>query len=402
MSSILFINGPAEGHVNPTLAVVKELTARGHRVVYVCTEAYRGSIEATGAEFWPIEDYLARQRTGNPFLMLLRTASIAIPQVMVRAQQDKFDFIVHDSFFGWGAWIAKLLKLPSIGSYTSFTMTSRRPERIGELPGLRFMKLAVSALYKPLVTMEAQAVAKQFGMPVPSLKEILFNHGDMNIMYFTREFHPNNELLDDTFVYVGPTVANRPLQTSLDVDTFKGNRKLVYISLGTVLNRKLAFFRACLAACADQDYQVILSIGDRIDPSRLGPIPSNVLVSPYVPQLEILKRADVFVTHGGMNSTCEGLYHQVPLIVIPQGFDQPMIAACVKRLGAGIVISKYSLTAGKLRIGIHEVLHNPEYRANASRVGSSFASAGGTTAAVDAIEWFGRQLQDSRTASSIG
>jgi MGT family glycosyltransferase len=398
VSSILFINGPAEGHVNPTLAVVKALIARGHRVVYVCTESYRGKIEATGAEFWPIDDYIARQRTGNPFLLLLRSASTAIPHVVDRAKHEAFDYIVHDSFFGWGAWIAKLLKLPSISSYTSFTMTSRRPERIGEFPGLRVLKLVAGALFKPVIHREAQAVAKRFNMPVPTLKEILFNHGDMNIMYFTKEFHPNYELLDDTFVYVGPTIENRPVQSDLDIDAFKGDRKLVYISLGTVLNRKLAFFRACLAACADQDYQVILSTGDRIDPCRLGPIPSNILVRPYVPQLEILKRADLFVTHGGMNSTCEGLYHQVPLIVIPQGFDQPMIAACVKRLGAGIVMSRHSLTAGKLRRGIHEVLHNSDYRANASHVGASFAAAGGTSAAVDAIEWFDRELQASRRA----
>ena len=62
---------------------------------------------------------------------------------------------------------------------------------------------------------------------------------------------------------------------------------------------------------------MVVATGEWVEPEALGPVPDNVILRPWVPQLEMLARADVFGTHGGMNSTMEALASAVPLVVVP-------------------------------------------------------------------------------------
>ena len=82
-----------------------------------------------------------------------------------------------------------------------------------------------------------------------------------------------------------------------------------------------------------------MAVGPSIDPAKLGKVPENIVVQQIVPQLEILQHADVFVSHGGMKSVNESLYFDVPLVVVPQGVDQPVLAKRVAELGAGVVLT---------------------------------------------------------------
>jgi UDP:flavonoid glycosyltransferase YjiC (YdhE family) len=67
------------------------------------------------------------------------------------------------------------------------------------------------------------------------------------------------------------------------------------------------FYQMCFDAFAQTEWQVVLSFGTRIDPAALKEPPANFLIAPHVPQLEVLSRADLFISHGGMNSTMESL-----------------------------------------------------------------------------------------------
>jgi GMP synthase (glutamine-hydrolysing) A subunit len=128
---------------------------------------------------------------------------------------------------------------------------------------------------------------------------------------------------------------------------------------------KTAFYRDCFQAFQREDLQVILSVGANVSAESLGKVPANFIVQSHVPQLDVLRRATVFVTHGGMNSVNEGLYHGVPLLVVPQMSEQAMVGRRVEELGAGIYLAKEDVTAERLRGSVRRLLSEDGFRLRA-------------------------------------
>jgi len=124
--------------------------------------------------------------------------------------------------------------------------------------------------------------------------------------------------LPKTYQFVGPSIVDRKEKAALNLNEFSQDKKLVYISLGTIVNKNLNFYKTCFKAFADMDLQVVLAVGNRIRIDDLGEIPENFSVFTYVSQLDVLTKASVFITHGGMNSVHESILKEVPMIVIPQ------------------------------------------------------------------------------------
>jgi len=115
---------------------------------------------------------------------------------------------------------------------------------------------------------------------------------------------------------------------------------LVYASMGTILNGQVDVFRTIVAAVAkNKNLQLVLSIGDQIDPKRIGPVPNNAIVVKRAPQLELLKRATVCITHAGLNTVLESLAQGVPQLAIPITYDQPGVAARIAHKKTGVVTS---------------------------------------------------------------
>jgi MGT family glycosyltransferase len=391
MSKVLFINAPAEGHVNPTLGLVKELIQRGEEVVYFSIEEFRDKVENVGAVFHSYKNFmniLSPEDRKDFTLMhllqlLLRTSEDIIPTIVEKIQGQTFDYMIHDSLFGNGRMLAKLLQLPAISSVSSFAFQGLQnfpPEAIGP----EELRMETEAL--------AERVFKSFGLPTPSLDEVFFNHGDLNLVYTSRLFQPESEKFGDEYVFVGPSMVDR--QEELDFPFAElENNKVLYISFGTVVNENIDFYKTCFNAFADFEGKVILSVGTRVDIHSLGDIPENFIVKPYVPQLEVLKKVDLFITHGGMNSTSEALYNNVPLIVIPQTSDQPLVAGRVAELGAGLPIFTQPVQPEQLRAMAETVLADQSFRKNSAQIGESFKEAGGYKRAVDEIFTFKKRYE---------
>jgi len=162
---------------------------------------------------------------------------------------------------------------------------------------------------------------------------------------------------------------------------------LIYASMGTILNGRVEVFRTIVAALArHKDVQLVLSVGDQIDPQQLGPVPKNAIIVKRAPQLDVLKRASVCITHSGMNTVLESLARGVPQVAIPVAFDQPGIAARIAHHRTGVVTSLDKLTADHLSELLSEVLKNSTYRNNAQKMQKAIAEANGVSAAVDIIE----------------
>jgi MGT family glycosyltransferase len=115
------------------------------------------------------------------------------------------------------------------------------------------------------------------------------------------------------------------------------------------------------------------------------PVPSNFIVRSSVPQVEILRRASAFITHGGMNSVQEALYYGVPMVLAPQGADQFWIATRAAELGAGVILDAARLQPARIRSAVASVLSGATYATAAARIAQSLHAAGGHTGAADVI-----------------
>jgi MGT family glycosyltransferase len=173
------------------------------------------------------------------------------------------------------------------------------------------------------------------------------------------------------------------------VEQLKG-RRVVYISLGTVYHRNPRFFEECIKAFGETDYMVIMSMPDgpeKMLKTATG-LPGNFTVQKYVPQLQVLKYTDVFITHAGMNSVQESLYFGVPMVIVPQSTDQYLNGSRAAQLGAGIYFDRGTVKASELRKAVEKVLANPGYKEKAKLQGDEARKAGGVEAAMRAIESF--------------
>ncbi|TBL79026.1 macrolide family glycosyltransferase [Paenibacillus thalictri] len=396
MGRVLLINAGSEGHINPTLGVVQELIRRGEEVIYFISEQFRDRVEPTGAEVITFDSnqflqaFLAGGRSPwGRVSGLARTADIVIPSVLEQIKGKPIDYIIHDSMFGCGRMLSQILDLPAINSCTSFAMQqsgfehmhnhllSHFPDEVNEREQQVFQELMHN-------------IQTKYHVQMNSAYEVFCNPAPMTLVYTSKQFQPDGESFDDTYKFVGPSIEFRS-QGQFDFSHVHTDH-LVYISLGTVFNQAAEFYKLCFAAFAGTKFSVILSVGRQTQIADLGEIPANFIVRDYVPQLEVLQRAKLFITHGGMNSTSEGLYYNVPLIVLPQSADQPVIARRVAELGAGLHLNQQTLTAEELRAAAERVLQDASIRKASGELGESFRAAGGQQRSVEEILMFKRQL----------
>lgn len=386
MAKIVFFCIPAHGHTNPTLGVVRELTDRGHEVLYYSYEPYRKKIEAAGGTFVACDAYDAEMRLtaqeaarlGSDLDLSTRVlvdTTLSLDEMVCREMAlRKPDCIVADSMAVWGKAVARKLDIPFVSSTTTFAFNQHSAKVMKQsFRELITMVFAMPKIQKNLKRLQAK------GYPVNNILDLISNDDATDtIVYTSPEFQPCSETFSDKYAFVGPIL--RPVEQPLE----KRREKLIYISMGTVNNAMLPLYKNCIQALGDTDYQVILSVGNQVAVSDFGALPENVEVSPSVDQMAVLEQADVFLTHCGMNSVSEALHYGVPLVMLPQTKEQSGVAARVRQLGAGIQLEDTS-PAG-IRDAVETLLRDSGCRNHAESIGKSFRNCGGAKAAADKIE----------------
>jgi zeaxanthin glucosyltransferase len=162
---------------------------------------------------------------------------------------------------------------------------------------------------------------------------------------------------------------------------------LIYASMGTIMNGQVDVFRTIVAALAKhKDLQLVLSVGDQVNPKQIGPAPNNAIIVQRAPQLELLKRTSICITHAGLNTVLESLAQGVPQVAIPVTYDQPGVAARIADKHAGVVTSLDKLTADHLSTLLNEVLNNSSYRDSARKLQKAIVRTNGLSVAADLIE----------------
>lgn len=383
MACIFFFSLPAHGHVNPTLPLVRELTARGHQVLYYNASSFREKIEAAGAQLVPIDAYMPPApddldlRVGRDFSLLVEMAVDTALALENRVAQDAAEHrpacVVGDSVCIWGKLLARRHGLPFVCSTTSLAFNEHTAGMMKQRP----MEVLRMLLGMPRMARKLRLL-RAHGYDVPNLVSLIGNDSETpTVVYTSRLFQPMAETFGSRYAFVGPLVMRRYHRQ-------KHDRPLAYVSLGTTLNNAPDFYQRVLLALSGMACDAVLSVGDAVDPASLGPLPSGVRVFPCVNQLETLAGADVFLTHCGMNSVSESLLCGVPMVLFPQHGEENAVAIRCEQLGVGLRLKRPSVDC--IRDALETVLREESYRKNAQRIAEDFAQCGGAAQAADFVE----------------
>ncbi|MFZ1941682.1 MAG: nucleotide disphospho-sugar-binding domain-containing protein [Terracidiphilus sp.] len=402
---------PGSGHINPMTALCRALEDRGHSVVMFGIPDVGERVRAAGIEFYEIgsENYppgtlkalddrlgelsglaamrFTLDRVSNTGRMIFRDAPSAVREADV-------DALLIDEADMSGT-VAEHLGIPfvSIAIVPPMNHDNRLPPfYFGWQPGggwlgrqrNRMAMQLLSRLAKPVSNL-VNAQRAEWGLrPFRNIGDALSPIAQVAQLPQALEFEsaarPQNVYLTGPWV----NAAQRPT-IDFPWDSLDG-RPLVYASLGTLQNGLEPVFYAIAQACYDLPVQLVLSLGGGIEPERLGALPGDPLIVRFAPQLEILKRAHVVITHAGINTVLEALSEGVPLVAIPLGNDQPGVAARVAARGAGIVVPRRKLNPVRLRHALRLVLEDPAYRSRAQQLGRDIREIDGPGMAAKVIE----------------
>lgn len=376
---------PAHGHTNPMLPVAEKLVNRGNVVRFYSFLEFEKKISATGAEFISCDPFLPElTKQEEAGLKKASTTEMTIQDIRITRSMNDFlekefqsfqpDVVYTDSVCFWGKLNAWKYQVPMVVSTSTFAfnqMSSRyMKSSLKEMADLLFGMPRVSRELKKL---------EPYGFHVKNVFSLIQNDNDTDtVVYTSQKFQPCAESFSEHYAFVGPSVFSDVLPEK------EKERPLVYISLGTVINDRPDFYGKCIDALKDLQVDVVISCGNAIDRDALGVLPEQIQVYPYVDQLAVLAKADVFITHCGMNSVSESLYMAAPMVLYPQTNEQCAVARRVTEIGAGMLLKDESVEA--IRAAVQEILNEKTYTKAAVECSADFRACSGAAGAAEFIE----------------
>lgn len=364
------VNLPFSGHTNPTLELAEIFVSLGHKVSYIHSPDWKDKVEKTGANFIAYDDYPV---TLSNFQKEIKSWGAAYRTVQRIGKE--YDCLIYEMLFLPGKSLADQLGIPSFRLFSTFSLNEKVLSDFGMTGG---WYMTCIFRFPHLCKMISKILKRKFNLRYASIaQEIVENAPKLNFTYTVKDFQIySNEFEDNHYKYVGSSLGGRK-EGDFDFTKMKG--PIIYISLGTLLNTSAKFFKKCIEAFRDQPFSVIMSIGNTVKIEQLGEIPDNFFVYSFVPQLKVLQKASLFITHGGMNSVNEALFYGVPMLVIPVGNDQPMVARQIKNLNLGKYIEHENVNPALLLETSMEILRNKTFKDRLKNFQTKSQSAGGNT-----------------------
>ena len=405
---------PGAGHLNPMSALGYELQRRGHKVTLFGLLDVKSYAAAAKLEFYPIgiaefplgsnkrSLELLGKLSGIPALLytvrlFCQGTEVMLQDVPQACKQAGVEALLIDQALFEGSTIAEHLNLPFVTVCNALLLNSE-PSVPPSLTGWNYDPSVTGQLRNQIGT----NLLKLAGVPVQLIVNryrekwglrTLSNNDQLDlwskraiISQQPPSFEFPRQQLPDYVHFVGPLV-NNLARAEIPFPWEKlSDRPLIYASLGTVQNRLLRIFIQIAYACLGLDVQLVISLGGAIEPEKLGYVPGSPIVVKAAPQLALLKRASLCITHAGMNTTLESLSNGVPMVAIPVTNDQPAVAARIAWTKTGEVVDLDNCTVDNLKTAIQQVLYRPEYRQNVLKFKAEIEQAGGVTQAAEIIE----------------
>ena len=391
------------GHMNPMVALCKQLVNRGHRVTFFQRPEAEERITAHGLAFIPVGPRKTTCIGDAPDLTTIRALCHRVRRIAANMEtflrdapalleREKIDALIVDEVNLAGPTLAELLRLPYVVISTSVphifgwsaprrisprqTLSARAQNALLQVSAFRMR----GPLRHSLDRYRRQAglgPVRQGGKAFPPAAHITQLPACMDV---------TPRVLPDNFHYAGPFV-DREAGPAVEFPWHRlDSRPLVYISLGTTRKGDVTAFRMAAEACDHLNLQLVVSLGGRRDSDVLGNLPCNTIVVREAPQREVIKRSKVVITHGGLNTVLESLMEGKPMLVIPKFFDQPSVAVRLELLGVAKVLREDLVSAEKIRHVLSEILSDPRYEEAACRVRQKVVAARGAELAAKIID----------------
>jgi zeaxanthin glucosyltransferase len=409
-----FVCMPMAGHLNPMTTLARKLQSRGHEVVFFGAPDAEAAVRASNLDFVPFgerefpagsiaEKYATMSRLQGVEVARYALAElhpglcrVALEQLPGKLAQTGVEAMVLDTVHFFVELVPMSLGMPYVhiwnilhldrsGSTPPYSVTwpyEATPEAVARnkeaLKKSRDLFAPVFAVAKPWA--EKYGLAVDWSDPSASVSKLAV------ITQTPKEFDFPISNLPPQFHYAGPFHDGEGrAQIPFPWEKLTGE-PLIYASMGTLVNGLDRVYRTILGAVAKfSGIQLVLSVGDNVSSEALGVIPSNAIVVNRAPQIELLERAALCITHAGLNTTLEALAQGLPMVAIPITFDQPGVAARIAHHRVGEFVEVGDLTVEHLSALIQKVM-NPSYRRRARYMQQVIAETRGLDVAADVIE----------------
>jgi zeaxanthin glucosyltransferase len=400
------------GHLNPLIALSRELVKRGHKVTFFQKPEVESRVRQHHLGFSSIGAARhSSEKPGNPdgrasaqtdsadlrqnlrrILAEVRRSLRELPAALTKAG---IEVLIVDEIILSGPTLAQMLDIPYFVVSTSVPLNFGWPTS----PRLSGHRIPTSHLSRSLKSFLQVSVSRMHGPVRRRLDEYRRRLGLGPTREIQRKFpalahitqlpqcldFPRSRL-PRNFYYAGPFVdedGRPPIEFPwhrLD------GRPLVYASFGTARTVQAAIFHFIAEACNELDLQLVISLGGRSGSETFGGLAGQPLVVTDAPQLELLKRAEIVITHGGLNTVMEALMEGKLILAIPIDYDQPAIADRLAWLGAAEVLPAEGLATTRIRKALQKLLSNDDCRNAVVELQGRIRNSGGLKRAADVME----------------
>jgi zeaxanthin glucosyltransferase len=403
MAKIVFIMDIEEGHLLPSFGLAHALRARGHDVSYVSVVDNGQLVTEQGFLFYPVLEQFYPKGFRKKFketnaLALSRNgdfSGLEIPEhasVLLNGSYDSFlkdlnaDLFIISFYLNLDILLLyyKLGIRPVIFSPVLREEGETIPSVCGEL-------LSMLPLEKLSIMID---LIEENGFEVSSIPEMVapFNLFT-EVIACPREFEIQ-AIASPQVSYIGSSI-RKPVNSE-NIYSLYGippGKKIIFSSMGTQAIRHGAlcetYFGKVIHVMKDpafKDMHLVLSVGPEYKKEGLDPLPGNVTVASWAPQLDILKVASLAIIHGGFGSVKECIYYGVPMIIFPLGYDQPSNGKRVLYHHLGVMDDIGTITENALRSYMLYLLNDEQIRSSVKKMQHIFREQEDNQAGVDAIE----------------
>jgi len=388
-------------------AIGRELQRRGHRVTVFQAPELAQKISAEGLDFSPLAsrgfsvqhyvDLVVEQQgvsLRNFLDYAVKSARMLCEEAPGAFQSAGVDGVVVDISQPGGATAAEISGLPFVSVCNALPLHSEPDVPPDFLPwryhdawwarvrnrlGYAVRDFMIRPLHRVLNGYRSSSGLRPYGSPDDSFSPFA------QITQLVREFDFPRKRLPDCFHYVGPYRREPEREVSFPFERLDG-RPIIYASLGTVFGSRTEIWNAIVEGCRGLDAQLVIALGGSGRAQSLTKLPANAIVADYAPQCELLKRASLAITHGGLNSVMEALAAGVPPLAIPITGDQFGVAARIAYTGVGEIVPAAKCTGSRIGAAARKILSRSTYREREAVIGAAIQRTQGAVSAASIIE----------------